>query len=91
MCLTRLTIVKELKTAAEMVKIVKTAVQVLHHSYHYGRDTKREKTFTGGQQNTQDILTSTGRVNPTKKDGWMDLVHQDEKLKHPEANPEKCS
>lgn len=83
MCLTRFTIVRRLKTAAEMVKIIKTAVQVLHHSYHKGRDTKREKTFTGGQQNTQDILTSPGRVNPTKK--------MDKKLKHVEANPEKWS
>lgn len=89
MCLTRLTLVKEPKTAAEMDKIVKTAVQVLCHSCHYGRDTKREELFTGGQQNTQDIPTSPGRVIPTKTDGWM--FHQDKKLKCLEAVPEKWS
>lgn len=70
MCLTCLTIVKELRTAAEMDEIVKTSVKVLHHSHHYGRDTKREKIFTRGQQNAQDVPTSPGRVIPTKK-RWM--------------------
>lgn len=51
-------------------EIVRTSVQVPHHSYHYGRDTKRKKIFTRGQQNTQDVPTSPGRVIPTKK-RWM--------------------
>lgn len=61
MCLTRLTIEKEPKTAAAMDKIVKTAVQVLCHSYHHGRDKKREELFTGGQQNSQNITSHLNR------------------------------